>query len=394
MTIEERINQLQQAIQSEPEQAMNWIMLSLYAVMGNQYDQALQLFEKREELFQDGVDLQFAAMVSDIIADNPQMLNLVANMKSPEIKTAYDAVTVFAVGAAKICMGRIGEGRTEMYRLLEMPEDLKKRFDGIPHIKRADLMLDMFFTKTEIHEMLADEPAAWEPEITALGEAPPQDVPYLIFTLADQDYFDRFGPGFLKAMQEVAPIHVHVINGVAEKLESVLAEFGGRVTATMEPFGGENLAPYCANSRFLQVQRMMAKGGPDIICMDIDVESIRDFDHFLEGAKGQDVSLFQDCSTIPWLRHWATCIYFRHGDVSKRYLDVLCHVVRSKIDELKWLFDQSALLSIYFLLEEELGQGTINILTEPNGFRLHNIITPSGKLEEKLALRKGTGIEI
>ena len=167
----------------------------------------------------------------------------------------------------------------------------------------------------------------------------------------------------------------------------------GGVTMTTEVFEGGNLAPYCASSRFLHVRNMLESGEADILCMDIDVAEIHDFDRYLSAVRNKDVSLFQEGTIVPWLRQWATSIYFHRSATGRRYLEVYCQIIRHHLSDMAWFFDQAALTCTSNWMERNVGAGSVNLLTARDGFRLHDFIIPSGGLGEKLALRKGTGID-
>ena len=110
MALEQQISSLQAAISREPENKDNWIMLGLCALMAGQHDQCVGLFERRDGLFGDGIDLYFSAMVGNVIAENPPLLANVASMPVPGILSAFDAVTVFAIGGREYLPGRGGPG--------------------------------------------------------------------------------------------------------------------------------------------------------------------------------------------------------------------------------------------------------------------------------------------
>ncbi|WP_115934690.1 hypothetical protein [Aestuariispira insulae] len=385
---------MQAAIHAEPENKDNWIMLGLYAVMAGLHGQCRPLFEKREELFGDGAALYFSTLVSNIVADSPHLLAQVAAIPVPDIRDMFDAVTVFGVGAARTCLGPVEQGRAILRRLNDMPDKIRCQLDRLPQVQRSGRIIEMFFSPSEIEAMRAEAAPAWDPDISSVsGKRPVLSGPLHIFTLADQSYFERFGEGFIQAVGGIAPVHIHVMDGDETKIEAVLARFGERVTATVEPFEGENLAPYCASSRFLHVQRLLKAGTADILCMDIDVAEVNDFDRYLHRARTDKISLFQDSTTVPWLRQWATSIYFGQSKEAELYLEVLCHLIRHHLSDMAWFFDQTALLSMWHWAREQIGEDVVSLMNEPDGYRLHDFITPSGALAEKIALRRGTGLE-
>ena len=393
MAIEHQIQQLQAAIAEDPENEEHWVMLGVCGVLAGQYRQTLSMFKQREELYGDGVEVQFATLAGNVIAENPHLQTRMAGKSPPEIATAFDAVTTFTIGAAKICLGDVAAGRDVLRRLNSLPAPVHDRLENLPQVQRSGKIVEMFMTADEIDGLLRRDPPAWSPLVEPVGGRMPTDVPFVIFTLADQAYFDRFGADFIQALKHIAPIHVHVINGEVSRLEEALRPHQGRVTASVEAFDGDNLAPYCASSRFLHVQKLMKSGAPDILCMDIDVAGIRDFDRYLARARSCDVSLFQDSSLVPWLRQWATSIYFSRSSEAMRYLETLCCMIRHQLKDIAWFFDQAALLSLYFWAQKHLREGTVSLLTTPDGYRLHDFITPSGGLKEKIALRQGDGLE-
>ena len=73
-------------------------MLGLFALMAGQYDQTIEIFKQRDSLFGDGVRLHFDTMVSNVIADNPGLLQQVAALDAGLTSDPFDAVTRFAAG--------------------------------------------------------------------------------------------------------------------------------------------------------------------------------------------------------------------------------------------------------------------------------------------------------
>lgn len=387
---QEQMNKLISAIEADPQPPHNWLNLGGIFLSNQMWDPMLSMFEQREIMLKDGAVLMFQMLFSETVAKVPQLHNALSKYDGKTLQTNMQLILHYAAGAMKINTGRISEGRKAFKDIAKALENKPKLAEGIPHLKDLGWLADQFKTSDELKETIAASKIKI-PDLNWVGEIDTSVQPDkpLIFSCCDVKYFNRFGDMFIKAMSGFGPIHIHVVNGNEKDLIAKRDQFETvEISFSTEDYLGEGGSPYFASVRFLRIKEIMAKFDRDVAMMDIDVEEVKSFDRLLEISSAKDITLFQDKSIIPWLRHWATFIYYKKSNAIHTYQDVMRDALLNTLDGAQWFIDQSLLNCVNQYAEKELNDLKVQYLKSESGFNLFDYIIPSGSLDEKKEIRE------
>ena len=126
----------------------------------------------------------------------------------------------------------------------------------------------------------------------------------IVFTVADGNYFDRFGKAFLGSVLENShgtQVHLHLYNPTNSQLEFIdkLTKdvLGSSVSVTWETINldhlhGEDYGRYICFSRFLRLSELVKSTGTNCLLLDIDALVVKSTTQLLTDIGEADVAFY------------------------------------------------------------------------------------------------------
>ncbi len=387
---QEQMNTIISAIEADPQPPHNWLNLGGIFLSNKMWEPLLSMFEQREIMLKDGAVLMFQMLFSETVAKVPQLHTALAQYEGKDFKTNLQLVLQYASGAMKINSGDIEGGMKSFENITKAINESDDLGKNIPHLNDLEWLIKQYKTKEEIDKFQTLKPKFELENMEWIGEIDTGKLSHkpVMFAACDSKYFDKFADEFIELLQGFGPIHIHIVNGDKEKLKSFITERPTEnISLSTERYNFNGGSPYFASVRFLRVGDVMSKFNRDVVMLDIDMGKLNDFDRLLEISRARGITLFKDLSIIPWLRHWATYIYYKNTDVTKAYQTIMKNTLLHTLDGAKWFIDQSILNCVNQYCEDKLGESHIQYLEEKSGFKLFDYIAPSGTIEEKREMR-------
>ncbi|WP_420547096.1 hypothetical protein [Curvivirga sp.] len=390
MSFEEK---LQTAMQSPNNQEI-WADLFLNGFQGVLHPLLPTLMDQREKLFSDTAQLIFKAFWRDNIYEDDQLHHNLIEFTTATKETSIPLTALRFFSAAMLLKaGNIDKAIQELQIAEVGLMNNVEQFKELPHFLLIPGMLQMLDSLKEVADAEINFPTPnktgeWHIDWIKLPSA---DEKNIIFTSCNGIYWRQFGSDFLKAVNDKAPVHLHLVNPEEGQVES-LSQM--EISYSIETQTERASSPYYACGRFLVLPELLEKTSANIIMLDVDLIQINEFEKLVEQASLKDISYFAMRTLIPWLRHHAAFIYWTNNEAVKRYASILQKLLWEKLAGTNWYVDQLAMTSLYIFFQQEKEglSPEIQLLEQDQDFSFGKYIIPAGEDHEKWELRKEAGL--
>jgi len=226
-------------------------------------------------------------------------------------------------------------------------------------------------------------------------------APMVVVSACNGAYFRLFGADYLRAAAAVIPgatIHMHVVDPPAELAEEAQALADelpmAAINVSWEPKPVHATAAYFASSRFLIARQLLDLYRRDLLITDIDVEFIADPTPLLPALAEFAFASYVHSGFGPASRYVANITHFSQHHGGRDVADAVAAFVHSKLDvpwPHNWMLDQAALMSGMRWLRAarpELRIGRLNTLF---GRHFDALVRQQDRQEEKSQAIRAAG---
>lgn len=388
-----------QALQVEAGNAQAWLGLGMVALLQRQWPVLEQIADQRQRLagdgfayFHDVLTVMMSHGLDPLVAELGQHLA----GQSPYLPSQlyYDACIRLRAGdedGAFAVLARLKPLLATGRDVLPIgPDD---RFNIA--YRQATLVEDGDYPDT-VDQADIEAVAAALPAVEPVERWPGAGgaASYTVLAACDGRYLERFGPDYLRSLDQWGgdyAIHVHVVAPTPDGVAAVgeLARHGRHaLTLTSEAAGPHCNGAYFASVRFLIAARLAAEGRA-LMVTDIDIRFRRSPDDVAALARPFAFASFVNDGIGPCSRLPAVLTWFDGGAASCAMLTALRRTVLSKLHvgwPHNWMLDQAALMTARRWLRRHHPEAAIGEFNRLNGLYFPEYLDCLGDEEDKAAL--------